>query len=287
MDELVIDNLVYIPSRRAAEITGYAKDYVGQLCREGRIEAKLVGRSWYVLESSIREHRFGVVASGAPMEVAEPATKEPEVVAEETPVAEEELMDEQVTDDSLSTWKPATYTTEEADVLEESRQTTYLENTSSEEIEEKTQTSQVQEVQNAWQEWFSKNEHVQVGKDVSDTLVEEEAVEEQESAPEPVMIRKASAVRIEEEEESAPMVSFDNIQPVAVSQVRREKRGPSRSFQTQRPAGRVLKAVFIGVIIVTLAVTVIGTGSLDAISPSWASKGSVIEYLAGVQNFSK
>lgn len=59
MDEVTIDGKVYISSKRAAEITGYAKDYVGQLCREGYIDAKMVGRGWYVLESSIRSHRFG------------------------------------------------------------------------------------------------------------------------------------------------------------------------------------------------------------------------------------
>ena len=59
MDELTIGDKMYISSKRAAKITGYAKDYVGQLCREGRVEARLVGRSWYVLETAIREHRFG------------------------------------------------------------------------------------------------------------------------------------------------------------------------------------------------------------------------------------
>lgn len=59
MDELTIDGKTYVSSKRAAKITGYAKDYVGQLCREGRVAARLVGRNWYILEDSIREHRFG------------------------------------------------------------------------------------------------------------------------------------------------------------------------------------------------------------------------------------
>lgn len=59
MDEITIGDKTYISSKLAAKITGYAKDYVGQLCREGRVEARLVGRNWYVLEASIREHRFG------------------------------------------------------------------------------------------------------------------------------------------------------------------------------------------------------------------------------------
>jgi len=59
MEEIVIDEKKYISSKRAAKETGYAKDYVGQLCREGRVQARLVGRAWYVLESAIYDHRFG------------------------------------------------------------------------------------------------------------------------------------------------------------------------------------------------------------------------------------
>lgn len=59
MDEILIEEKKYVSSKRAAKITGYAKDYVGQLCREGRVPARLVGRSWYVLESAIQDHRFG------------------------------------------------------------------------------------------------------------------------------------------------------------------------------------------------------------------------------------
>jgi len=71
MDELVIGEKKYISSKRAAEITGYAKDYIGQLCREGRVEARLVGRSWYVLDTSITEHRFGKTEDTKEITVAE------------------------------------------------------------------------------------------------------------------------------------------------------------------------------------------------------------------------
>jgi hypothetical protein len=59
MDEILIEEKRYVSSKRAAKVTGYAKDYIGQLCREGRVPARLVGRSWYVLESAIHDHRFG------------------------------------------------------------------------------------------------------------------------------------------------------------------------------------------------------------------------------------
>lgn len=59
MDEITFDGEKYLSSKRAAKVTGYAKDYVGQLCREGRVTARLVGRNWYVLEESIKRQRFG------------------------------------------------------------------------------------------------------------------------------------------------------------------------------------------------------------------------------------
>jgi hypothetical protein len=64
MDEIVIEDKKYISTKRAAKATGYAKDYVGQLCREGRVPARLVGRSWYVLESALADHRFGNEGAG-------------------------------------------------------------------------------------------------------------------------------------------------------------------------------------------------------------------------------
>ena len=63
MDEILIEEKKYVSSKRAAKITGYAKDYIGQLCREGRVPARLVGRSWYVLETAIQDHRFGTTHS--------------------------------------------------------------------------------------------------------------------------------------------------------------------------------------------------------------------------------
>lgn len=66
MDEILIGEKKYVSSKLAAKATGYAKDYIGQLCREGRVPARLVGRSWYVLESAIQDHRFGKPSEEAP-----------------------------------------------------------------------------------------------------------------------------------------------------------------------------------------------------------------------------
>lgn len=72
MEEILIGDKKYISSKQAAKVTGYAKDYVGQLCREGRVPARLVGRSWYVLESAIQDHRFGEPKEEPSQEAEEP-----------------------------------------------------------------------------------------------------------------------------------------------------------------------------------------------------------------------
>lgn len=52
----------YISASRAALESGYAADYVGQLCRSGKIPAKLIGRSWYVDIDALLIHK-GVMNS--------------------------------------------------------------------------------------------------------------------------------------------------------------------------------------------------------------------------------
>ncbi len=58
--KILIDGEEYISSGRAAELVGYSKDYVGQLARAGKIDAKRVGRNWYIREASINRHKLSV-----------------------------------------------------------------------------------------------------------------------------------------------------------------------------------------------------------------------------------
>jgi hypothetical protein len=57
MDTLVLDGKNYVKASKAAEAAGYTADYVGQLCRSGKIDAHLVGRSWYVNTDQLGGHR--------------------------------------------------------------------------------------------------------------------------------------------------------------------------------------------------------------------------------------
>lgn len=59
MDELYFDNKKYVTTKKAAAIANYAKDYVGQLARSGKIDARLIGRNWYISEEALIQHAFG------------------------------------------------------------------------------------------------------------------------------------------------------------------------------------------------------------------------------------
>ena len=163
MDSLEFDGQTYISTKRAAEITGYAKDYVGQLCREGRVTARFVGRSWYVSESSIKEHRFGTEEV-----VEEEVTTAPEAeeVIEEP---EEEIEEEVVEEKKIET---AQYVAEEVTPLPS--------------LEDEKETSEeATTVESAWKEWF----------DTRKPTVKEEADEVaapviQDITPSPIKIEK-------------------------------------------------------------------------------------------------
>ncbi len=53
---MIIEGKEYISSRRAAEMGKYNNDYIGQLCRSGKISARMIGRSWFVELNSLTDY---------------------------------------------------------------------------------------------------------------------------------------------------------------------------------------------------------------------------------------
>ncbi|MDP1625231.1 MAG: tail fiber domain-containing protein [bacterium] len=53
-EHLIVDGKKYISSRKASKVYGYAQDYIGQLIRAKKIEARIVGRAWFVCEDSLK-----------------------------------------------------------------------------------------------------------------------------------------------------------------------------------------------------------------------------------------
>ncbi len=54
---LSFDGRGYISASRAAKLTGYSPDYIGQLSRAGTILSRQVGNRWYVERTSITKHK--------------------------------------------------------------------------------------------------------------------------------------------------------------------------------------------------------------------------------------
>ena len=61
--DLYFDGKKYISSSRAAKISGYVNDYIGQLCRDGKLDCRMIGRSWYVSFDSVISHKNSNVGS--------------------------------------------------------------------------------------------------------------------------------------------------------------------------------------------------------------------------------
>ncbi|MAZ56417.1 hypothetical protein CL653_01360 [bacterium] len=57
MKTIEIEGIIYKKATDLAKELGYTTDYIGQLCRAGKVEAEFVGRSWYVNPDSIIEHK--------------------------------------------------------------------------------------------------------------------------------------------------------------------------------------------------------------------------------------
>lgn len=130
MDEILIEEKRYISSKRAAKVTGYAKDYIGQLCREGRVPARLVGRNWYVLETAIHDHRFGQQDHA------------PTGAVENEPVAQA----------SQSTWESPRYEASPAEVLPSINRAAQDSGTSPADVQHEAP----QVLQDSWREWFDR-----------------------------------------------------------------------------------------------------------------------------------
>ncbi len=57
MDTVTIDGVAYVRASVLAKQHGYTTDYIGQLCRGGKVDAHLVGRTWYVYPATLDGHK--------------------------------------------------------------------------------------------------------------------------------------------------------------------------------------------------------------------------------------
>jgi hypothetical protein len=58
MDTLQHNGSLYVKASVLAKRHRYTTDYIGQLCRQNKVDAQLVGRAWYVNEHSLLNHKI-------------------------------------------------------------------------------------------------------------------------------------------------------------------------------------------------------------------------------------
>ncbi|HYE23338.1 MAG TPA: hypothetical protein VEA92_02730 [Candidatus Paceibacterota bacterium] len=294
MNELTIGDKIYISSKRAAEITGYAKDYIGQLCREGRVEATLVGRSWYVLETSIRAHRFGSEDVKADKAVSSP--------------------------DPIPTWEPPKYEVEDATTVPvlERRSINLLDGRqelSSKAADEpivEPVTSSVEDMQSAWREWFATRQQESAS---SGSSSQEEISRAETQIEDPYEVSPVILHRVEEEKsvlkDEEPAPEYD---PVPFTDEIEEDVPMRRTYESMRPASPEirlvggtprserraiapaaknarrpvagksslsLRAAFVAVAVLAVVIAVIGSGIADAYVRNAGVESSMIRFFAG------
>lgn len=258
MDEITIEEKKYISSKRAAKITGYAKDYIGQLCREGRVPARLVGRNWYVLETAIQDHRFGDTES-------ELKHQEPAKFEERAKIVESETPKEMLRYESAPEQVPMSDATKG--------------------------------IQESWQAWFDRFDNesiVRLEEEELKTEPEPAVVKEEheEEEPEEQSVAIDIPIHVQTKEvhtamiptdllpwrhiESQPHDSEGEEDPVLTTK-KQTKRGPSRAILTTIQTCGVLLAI------VTFVSAVIGSGYFD----KYALSNKQVMMIAGVSLYNK
>ncbi len=280
MDELSFDGKAYVSSKQAAKISGYAKDYIGQLCREGRIEARLVGRNWYVLRSALEAHRLG--------ETKDTRGKKPTGAR----IIEEKQ--------APSSWDNPKYTPVTGDGLPEVRRSSVSliggEATGSRD----EHTKLISDMQDAWQEWFTRKaeSEIETSKD-GEASAAEVTIEEEAATPlnltiieDEVRAREGDEDEAIEREEPEMGPTVDEAEELAVPIVRitetkvvkKEDRdivvAPRRGLSPLKVLG--YRAALIAVSAVFALMALIGTGTLTRIAGVLVTDIPVLKNIAGI-----
>jgi len=257
MDEILIEEKKYISSKRAAKITGYAKDYIGQLCREGRVQARLIGRSWYVLEAAIQDHRFG----------------NPEIELSPPPI---------------STWEAPRYEASSEELLPALNRLKNTETPADTEASTNNQEN-VQEtsqhLQDSWREWF---DHVAEDTDVSGDIVAS-AISDEETE-----VKESEEPEIENDTDTEVQVPIHTIYQappeellprhmVAESPRSEHITTRMRSKGLHKGVIRTIQTTGAMLAVIVAAVAVIGSGYFD----TYVTSSSQVMMIAGVALYNR
>lgn len=278
MDEILIEEKKYISSKRAAKVTGYAKDYIGQLCREGRVPARLIGRNWYVLETAIQDHRFGATD-------IELGKTEQQAQTNISPVPE--LPTESSIPSGLpSTWESPRYEVPSNEFLPSINRLKKIESA------EGTTGKASEDLQNSWRAWFDR---------IADTTMATPVIEETKEIAEEDIEKEAIEVAKTREDEKNDVEGEVNIPIHAVYQEPPRELLPYNTMEksseeeqeallvpqkSQRGNEMKMKVIQIGIVLLAMIMTtvaVIGTGYLD----KYIISSSLGKIISGITVYNK
>ncbi|MBX4215439.1 helix-turn-helix domain-containing protein, partial [Candidatus Parcubacteria bacterium] len=104
--DLIFDGKKFISARSAAQRTKYAPDYIGQLCRGGKLKGRRIGRAWYVEERSLMAHLAENGSTSKNHEYRKERLQEPPRSPEITEALMEAKVDERVKEELKSFSRP-------------------------------------------------------------------------------------------------------------------------------------------------------------------------------------
>ena len=78
----------YISLKQASEISGYTNDYIGQLCRAGKLNSERVGRAWFVDIEQLLSYKNGKKNNGITHGVKK---NEPQIEVEDKKIIEQNV----------------------------------------------------------------------------------------------------------------------------------------------------------------------------------------------------
>lgn len=129
MNTVTIDGIEYIKASVLAKKLNYTSDYIGQLCRSNKVDAHLVGRTWYVHQASLNNHkdtRYAELRSNEKTSITnnKPAISRPEINA---PVSKNTLKSHKQNFENRVPWRRPAYEKDAVGLLPDLRKPPTLE----------------------------------------------------------------------------------------------------------------------------------------------------------------
>ncbi len=253
MDEILIGEKKYVSSKQAAKVTGYAKDYIGQLCREGRVPARLVGRSWYVLETAIQDHRFGDQKIG--QQDAQPTST--------TPVFP-------------STWESPRYESSPAEILPSVNR--LREGDVEETMKDDVQEDPPQSLQDSWRSWF---DHAQDSEPVAVSIRHMD--DDSDDVQPPIIDNNEEPEAGKTDEVNIPIHTVYELPSEVVIPRHIAGTQSGKEISVGRAMVKTIKTTGAVLAVFAVALAAIGTGYFD----KYILSNSQVNMIAGVSMYNK